>query len=902
MADQNTTSLSIAVDSSGVRTAEGDLRGFAKAGGEAAKSASLFERAMSSNAQSTTQAAAAVGKINGASNIFKSAAAGAEKFAASTKLSAYQAQQLSFQLHDLGVQLVGGSNPFTALIQQGSQVAGAFGGIRSAASTLAGAVSGTTAVIGTATSVIAGLGLAYNAGAEQSKAFKNAILQTGNAAGLTEGAFNSLIDRTADVTKTSKDSAREMALAFVQSGQLSGQALEATVTTGLNIAKATGASIEEVQKQLLGVTNGVANFAATQNRSLNFLTSAQYRYIKLLEDQGSTAKAITVTMEALNERYKDQAQNLGLIERAFKSAKKEASDFWDSLKAIGRDLTLEERLKQNTQRIQTLLEGMGKYDPAARKAAAALEQANLALIKQRDAAEANAAAQAESAQKSKVGIEYTDVLARAMSRQALAAKVLSDAKQKLAKSDLSAAEQGKVIAQLQKELDPGVTQTADQSRVAGIKRSLDDIVASYEAAESTLEASRQAGLVSDQDYYAEKIKFVQRYEQARILALKLENEELARQRRNPDNMTADRASIDDRVKDNLAEIGRLQQRAAAEAANLGLQGATAAGNLSKGYADARASAESYLATQDRVRQRELDLMGLGDAARAREAGRNQISDRYDEERRRLEQERNALGISQQGGLRQDQKDQYKALIDLNEEFRKKDLAGWDEYYAKFNEKQRDWTVGVSESFANYADAARNSSKQAEQVFANAARRMEDSIVTFVQTGKFSFTQLASSIIADMIRVEAQRATSSIFSSVLGAFGAYFGNTGMTAAAASSMSGDSLDNFLNLNNNFAGPRGGRAIGGPVSAGGIYRINEQNRPEVANFGGKDYLLTGGQSGTVRPAGDGGGAPVSVTVNIGSGVTRAELQAYVPTIVKQVEAAVGQRQRREATLGRG
>lgn len=865
---------------------------------------------MSSNAQSTNQAAGAAAKLGSASNVFKAAAAGAEKFAASTKLSAYQAQQLSFQLHDLGVQIVGGSNPFTALIQQGSQVAGAFGGIRSAASTLAGAVSGTAAVLGSASAVIAGLGIAYNAGAEQSKAFKNAILQTGNAAGLTEGAFNSLIDRTADVTKTSKDSAREMALAFVQSGQLSGQALEATVTAGLNIAKATGASIEEVQKQLLGVTAGVANFAAAQNRSLNFLTSAQYRYIKLLEDQGSTAKAITVTMEALNVRYKDQAQNLGLIERAFKSAKKEASDFWDSLKSIGRDLTLEERLKQNTQRIQTLLEGMGKYDPAARKAAAALELANLALIKQRDAAEANAAAQAESAQKAKVGIEYTDVLARAMSRQALAAKTLSDAKKKLATSDLSAAEQAKVIAQLQKELDSGATQATDQSRVSGIKRSLDDIVASYEAAESTLEATRQAGLVSDQDYYVEKIKFVERYAQARKLALELENEELRRQRGNPDNMTADRQAIDDRIKDNTAEIGRLQQKAAADARNYGIQAGAALGNVSKGYAEARAAAEAYLQTLTRQQERELSLFGAGSEARSREAGRNQISDRYDEERRRIEAEREALRIQQgPSGLRADQEKQYATLLSVNEEYRTKALEGWESYYGRLRDMQGDWAYGASEAFANYAEASRNTAAQSQRVFENAARSMEDAIVTFAQTGKVNFSRLASSIIADMLRVEAQRATSSIFSTVLGALGSYFGSTSLTATAASTMGGNSLDNFLKLNDNFSGraiARSGVARrrvpdqrAGPAGGGHVWRegLPADRRP------GRDRAARLGRAGRQRQCDrehrirrDARGAPVlhpgHYEAGRGSGVTEAAPRRDVGTRLIASSRAVSSR----------
>jgi len=897
MADQNTTSLSIAVDSSGVRAAEADLRSFTKAGGDASKSTSLFERAMLASAQSANQAATAVGKLSGASSVFRTAATGADGFAASTKLSAYQAQQLSFQLHDLGVQLVGGSNPFTALIQQGSQVAGAFGGIRSAAATLAGAVSGAAAVLGGASAVIGGLGVAYNEGAEQSKAFKNAILQTGNAAGLTEGKFNSLIDRTADLTNSSKATAREMAIAFVQSGQLSGEALEATVTAGLNIAKATGSSVEEIQKQLLSVTNGVASFAAAQNRSLNFLTSAQYRYIKGLEEQGNTAKAITVTMEALNQRYKDQAQNLGVIERAFRDAKKEASDFWDGLKSIGRDLTLEERLKQNTQRIQTLLEGMGKYDPAARKAAAALELANLALIKQRDAAQQNADAQAESAQRSKVGIEYSDVLARSYSRQQLAAKALADAKEKLSRSDLSAAEQGRILSQIAKELDPGVPQALSQSRIDGIKRSLDDVVAVYDAAESTLEASRQAGLLDDQTYYAEKVKFVERYAVARKLALEAENAELRRQRSSPDALTADRQAIDDRIKDNIAEIGRIQARARADTENYGIQGRAALGNVAKGYEEARAAAQAYLDTLVRQQQRSLSLFGAGAEARSRDAARSQIADRYDEERRRILAEREALRI-QQGptGLRKDQEEQFRTLLDINSEFRAKALDGWDDYYARLREMQGDWAYGASEAFANYAEASRNTAAQSQRVFENAARSMEDAIVTFAQTGKINFSQLASSIIADMLRVEAQRATSSIFSSVLGAFGSVLGSTSLTAAAASNMGGNSLDNFLKLNNNFAG----RAIGGPVSAGRVYEINETGRPEVATFGGRDYLLTGGQGGTVRPASD-AGASTPVIVNIGQGVTRNEVAALIPTIVKQVQAAVQRDQRRESTFGR-
>ena len=897
MADQSTTTLSIAVDSSGIRAAEADLKHFAKAGGDAAKSASIFERAMASNVRPTNQAAAAIGRISPAANIFKDAADGASKFAANAKLTAYQAQQLSFQIQDLGVQLAGGGNPFTAVIQQGSQVASTFGGIGGAARTLGSAVGATTGILAGAAAVFASFGVAYNSGAEQSKAFKNALLQTGNAAGLTEGKFNALIDRTADLTNSSKAAAREMALAFVQSGQLSGAALESTVTTALNIAKSTGAEFEDVQKQLLAVNNGVANFAAAQNRSLNFLTSAQYRYIKALEEQGDTSKAIVATMDALNERYNKQAMNLGLIEGAYEKAKKKASDFWEYLKGIGRDSTVDDLIRDAEARLAAL-DARRSTDPrrAAQRREAILSELE-DLRKTKEITEQSTQAEAKRADAAKKGIEFSDVLTRSLGRQQSVAKALDDAKRKLAESDLSAAEQARVLGQLQKELDPGVGQAMSESRLAAVKRQLDDILASYEAAESTLEASRQAGLLDDQTYYAEKVKFVERYAVARKLALEAENEELRRRRSSPDALTADRQAIDDKIKDNLAEIGRLQQKATADVRNYGIQAGAALGNTSKGYAEAREAAEAYLQTLTRAQNRELALFGAGTEARSREAGRSQIADRYDEERRRIVAEREALRIQQgPNGLRQDQEKQYADLLQINEDFRAKALEGWDNYYARLREMQGDWAYGASEALANYAEESRNSAAQSQRVFENAARGMEDAIVTFAQTGKINFSQLASSIIADMLRVEAQRATSSIFSSVLGAFGSFLGSTSLTAAAASNMGGNSLDNFLKLNNNFAG----RAIGGPVSAGRVYEINETGRPEVATLGGRDYLLTGGQGGTVRPASD-AGASTPVIVNIGQGVTRNEVAALIPTIVKQVQAAVQRDQRRESTFGR-
>jgi hypothetical protein len=50
------------------------------------------------------------------------------------------------------------------------------------------------------------------------------------------------------------------------------------------------------------------------------------------------------------------------------------------------------------------------------------------------------------------------------------------------------------------------------------------------------------------------------------------------------------------------------------------------------------------------------------------------------------------------------------------------------------------------------------------------------------------------------------------------------------------------------------RGNREIGGPVSAGGMYRVNER-RPELLQVAGRQYLMMGNQSGKVEPTGSQG-----------------------------------------------
>jgi hypothetical protein len=68
-------------------------------------------------------------------------------------------------------------------------------------------------------------------------------------------------------------------------------------------------------------------------------------------------------------------------------------------------------------------------------------------------------------------------------------------------------------------------------------------------------------------------------------------------------------------------------------------------------------------------------------------------------------------------------------------------------------------------------------------------------------------------------------------------------------------------------------GGRAIGGPVSAGRLYPVGEKGMPELLTVKGRQFLIPG-SDGNVTPAAAAGGgqlAPIYQTINVAGSVTR-------------------------------
>jgi phage-related minor tail protein len=97
-------------------------------------------------------------------------------------------------------------------------------------------------------------------------------------------------------------------------------------------------------------------------------------------------------------------------------------------------------------------------------------------------------------------------------------------------------------------------------------------------------------------------------------------------------------------------------------------------------------------------------------------------------------------------------------------FAEVEIARAKEAY-QIGESQRSFEFGWKKAFASYTDSATNAAKLGEQAFVSVTQNLETALDRFVQTGKLSFSDLARSIISDLIKIQLKAQATSLFSSL-----------------------------------------------------------------------------------------------------------------------------------------
>lgn len=284
-----------------------------------------------------------------------------------TRLSAEEVRKLGEQLDRTGQNLdrtsAGAERTGRQMASLGRDIAqgdwpGAaanMGRMATSTGALQAAASGLGATIGVAIAGVTALGVAVYQAREETERQANALLLTGNYAGLVGGQLNQMARDTAAGMNGAVGNTRQTMEALVSTGRVTNQSLGEMAKGVELVSRFSGQSREAVTKDFASMADGVAKWAAEHNQAFHYLTYEQYKYIESLEKAGQAQEAMRVNTELLNQHLGgDMLRNMNKLERGWAAIGREASLAWDKVLNIFRDETAADKVKEIQDQLAAL--------------------------------------------------------------------------------------------------------------------------------------------------------------------------------------------------------------------------------------------------------------------------------------------------------------------------------------------------------------------------------------------------------------------------------------------------------------------------------------------------------------------------------------------------------------------
>lgn len=620
-------------------------------------------------------------------------------------------------------------------------------------------------VVGGIAAAVYGLGKAFYEGEKEGEEFNKQLILTGNYAGKTAGQLNEMAKSLAGNGITQHDAAGVLAQ-VVGSGAFRGGQVETVARAAAKMQEAVGQSVDKTIADFRKLYDEPTKASEELNNQMHYLTASQFQYISALESRGDKEAAGQYAADKYSEAEQQRSQqiidNLGIIERAIRSATNRWKEFWDAALNIGRPKTEQYQLDQVNQAINLIYEDRKKsgksdlFDTGLQK-----------LLEQKKGL--------EFVIKSQQGYADAQQHLQDVNEEGIKAQIVAN---KYYSAGLTNAEKRVIV---EKEINKAIKANADAAKITQnlskdkrVEKWSDDYIAKIRAGVEKLYKDpkpHKATAYHNDEASRLLLQYSQQQAQVegQIAAAKLSTTEkmteahkqlLAFQQRIADlsgkKLTEDEQSLmahKDEIALALQKLDIAQQD---------LQHQNAINELKK----KTVQLTSQLAEEEtKVRQQHtmsLATMGMGDQQRGRYEERLKIQQQYQDKLEQLKRDSKAKGTYGSDEYRQAEQELQDSLD--------RRLVEWADYNAKVDASQGDWTQGASRALDNFLAQGSNVAGMTENVFTNAFNGMADGIANFALTGKMDFRSFTVSILSDLAKMEARIAASKLLGSVLGMFG------------------------------------------------------------------------------------------------------------------------------------
>ncbi|MBV7523456.1 phage tail tape measure protein [Pseudomonas sp. PDM29] len=762
-------------------------------------------------------------------------------------------------------------------------------GVRAVAQLGAGAGEGAAGLLATlgplalATAAVGVLAYAYYKGSEEQDSYNKSLILTGNYAGVSSAQLGEMARQVSATVGTTGQAAEVLAL-LAGNGKIAGESFTGITQAAVSMQEATGKAVSETVAEFSKLADDPVKASAALNEQYHYLTASVYSQIAALEEQGDHAGAVKLATEqyadAINERTPRILENLSFWERGYNAVARAA----DNLKNLGRpDIDADiEQARRNLKQAQS--GDVGAFQN--QKEMVELYSNQLNMLEDQKAAAVDIAKwegeQAKAQQDAVTAMGKVDALTKSSwTNEQKRAEAIKDYKKSLddirkidpKDSRLDPTAVAKNIANINDKFkDPKVAAgSVDTTGFNNAKNALAETLAYYKNAAKELEASQRAGVISQASYTEQRISLLKQQADEVAQGYQAEINALEAAKAKKGTTGAQVIQLDHKIADARTAMVKAQQDSDSE---LAIIATNEEGRLRKQALAVNTYTDALQQQVDTLRQQGLRAssgLAQGDRQRGLTEQHNGIDDRFNQQRLELA---NQYGDGSRGMSLDEYNAKLKALKTTQQDLHDTVQANYDDMTAA----QGDWSAGASSAWQNYLESARDVAGQTKSLFTNAFSSMEDAIVNFAMTGKLSFADFTKSILADMARIATRQASSALLSSLVGAATNYFTGSGTgnglaagSPGATSSNLGASQAGYKNVD--FSGYR---AAGGPVAANSLYEVNELG-PELYNEGGRSFLMTGANGGSVTPLTRGGGAGIQA-MGGGGGATQINVQVSV------------------------
>lgn len=342
------------------------------------KTASEIQEYRAAQLGVTQQAAPLIAKLREQEGAWKTGAISAGQYRQAMR-------QLPAQFTDIATSIAGGMPLWLVLTQQGGQISDSFGGLGNifeiikeklfglndandeASDSLSDSANGLSenaenaeklasflspVKLGVLALAVAAttMAIAWYQGAKELDEFNKSLILTGNFAGTTASNLSMMAKSIAASTGTTISVSADTLAKLNTTGNYTANQLRTVTAAVVSMSDATGEATATLIADFNSLSKSPLASITQLNDQYHFLTASTYSQIAALEQQGRTQEAANLAIDTyaqvVSKRSEEIADNLGILQSAWKALGDAASGAWDSMLNLGRQKSLDDQLKE----------------------------------------------------------------------------------------------------------------------------------------------------------------------------------------------------------------------------------------------------------------------------------------------------------------------------------------------------------------------------------------------------------------------------------------------------------------------------------------------------------------------------------------------------------------------------